>query len=330
MSRALSVHQGKGATDNDARIGALLEAVESDAAETYCAEGPVCRFVALPDRGRAACLSDFARIRERPPAAEGEYRWVAAENVVSGGALHLPFDLVSLDLTRAVPSPFDRSSNGLATGVTREDATLAALHEFIERDAVAHWQQEPLIARMACTVDLDSVPFAWPRLWHDRIAAAGAALRFYRVPTLTGTPLFTCEINDLDKEAAHYHANQGRGCHPTPEIALFKALAEALQARLTVIAGGRDDLFPSDYVRASRGTVRVAFGLPLPPSMNGLDWDEVLPGLDTVDALADALASAGYPQIAALQLAAPHGLSVVRAFVCGLGSMRRRRREPVW
>src|SRR5215207_7185666 len=44
MSRALSVHQGKGATDTDAQIGALLEAVESDSAERFDSEGPICRF----------------------------------------------------------------------------------------------------------------------------------------------------------------------------------------------------------------------------------------------------------------------------------------------
>jgi ribosomal protein S12 methylthiotransferase accessory factor len=328
MSRALSVHQGKGATDADAQIGALLEAVESHAAETYAAAGPLCRFDALPERERAFCLSDFARVREWPPADDAEYRWTAAEDLVAGGVLHLPFDLVSLDLTRAVPSPFDRSSNGVATGASRDDAILAALHEYIERDAVAHWQEEPLLARMACTLDPDSAPFAWLGLWCDRIAAAGAALRFYRVPTLTGTPLFACEINDLDKEAHYYRAGQGRGCHPVPEVALFKALAEALQARLTVIAGGRDDLFPADYAPPADGAVRVAFGLPLPPSMDGLAWDEVTDGPDTPAALVGALARAGYPQVAALELAAPHGLSVIRAFVCGLGSMRRRRREP--
>src|SRR6185503_11168548 len=106
-------------------------------------------------------------------------------------------------------------------------------------------------------------------LWRERLGAAGIAPRFYRVPTLTGTPLFACEINDLDKEAGYYRANQGRGCHSVPEIALFKALAEALPARLTVIAGGRDDLFPSHYAfRHDRG-IHVAFGLPLPPGMRG-------------------------------------------------------------
>ena len=35
MSRAVSVHQGKGATDADAKVGALLEGVESHAAETF-------------------------------------------------------------------------------------------------------------------------------------------------------------------------------------------------------------------------------------------------------------------------------------------------------
>ncbi len=329
MSRALSVHQGKGATDAEAQLGALLEAVESHSAETFDVHGPTCRYDALATDERAACLSDFAQIRERVPEADADHRWVPAEDIVSGRALHLPFDLVSLDFTRAVPSFFDRSSNGLASGACRADAMLAALHEFIERDSVAHWEQESLLARMQRTLDLDTVPFAWLGLWRERIREVGADLRFYCIPTLTGAPLFTCEINDLAKDGPHYSANQGRGCHPVPEIALFKALAEALQARLTVIAGGRDDLFPSHYAAAPVAGIHVAFGLPLPPGMRGRDWDQARPGPATPDAVASAFAAAGYPQVAVLELAAPQGLSVVRAFVCGLGSMRRRRRPPL-
>lgn len=328
MSRALSVHQGKGATDADACIGALLEAVESDAAETFEEDGPVCRFGALPRHERAAALSDFSRFREQPPAAEHAYRWTASSHPLTGERLWLPFDLVSLDLTRGLPSPFERSSNGVATGASRADAVMAALHEFIERDAVAHWQESPLPTRMACTLDPDSVPFDWFALWRERLEKAGVAVRLYVVPTLSDTPLFACELNDLSKDGAAYAASQGRGCHAVPEIALFKALAEALQARLTVIAGARDDLFASHYTAAKRG-IRVAFGLPLPPGMDGVGWSAVAPGPGTPEALVGALARAGYPQVAIVDLGSRHGFTIVRAFVCGLGSMRRRRRPPL-
>ncbi len=327
MSRALSVHQGKGATDTAARIGALLEAVESHAAETFDAQGPVCRFDALPPRECAPCLSDFARHRRSPPPGEHPHRWVAAERLGAGAPIHLPFDLVSLDLTRAVPSLFDRASNGVATGSTRAEAIMAALHEYIERDAVTEWQAEGLLGALAAVVDLDSVPFDWFALWRERLASAGAWLQVYRVPTLTGTPLFACEVNDLGKDNVVYRAVQGRGCHAFPEIALFKALAEALQARLTLIAGSRDDLPPSTYGRSSPGAV-VAFAPPLPVDAPALAWEEIPSGPAEPEEIAEALARAGYPDVAVIELGRSQGFVVVRAFVCGLGSMRRRRRPP--
>jgi ribosomal protein S12 methylthiotransferase accessory factor len=204
---------------------------------------------------------------------------------------------------------------------------VAALHEFIERDAVTEWQAGGLLAAMAAVLDLDSVRLAWLALWRERIAAAGAWLQVYRVPTLTGTPLFACELNDSGKDNMVYRAVQGRGCHPIPEVALFKALAEALQARVTLIAGSRDDQLPAAYRRSPHGA-RRAFAPPLPAEARSIGWDDVATGPADPEAVATALARAGYPDIAWLELAAPPGLSVVRAFVCGLGSMRRRRREP--
>lgn len=328
MSRALSVHQGKGATDADAQVGALLEAVESHAAEIFAGGGPCCRFDALDERRRAPSLADFARDRQRPPAADQAYRWIEAEDLLTGEPVFLPFDIVSLDLTRGVPSPFDRASNGVATGASRDEAIATALQELIERDGVTEWQAGGMIACMSDIVELDTVPFAWLRTWRDRIAAAGAHLILYAVPSLVGLPLFACEINDRTKDGAPYRAVQGRGCHPLPEIAMFKALAEAIQARATFIAGARDDLLPSDYVLPPETGLAVAFGLPLPPGMRGRDFAEIRPGPAGAGAIGTALAAAGYGRIAVVELASPMGFTIVRTFVFGLGSMRRRRRAP--
>lgn len=328
MSRALSVHQGKGVSDADARIGALLEAVESDCAERFESEGPICRFDALPEDHRATALADFALDRDEPPPARETYRWVEADDLVSGGALCLPFDLVSLDFTRAVPSAFDRSSNGVATGATRDEAIAVALQEIVERDAVTEWSAHGLIACTESVLRLETVPFDWLHAWCDRLREADSPARFYYVPSITGTPVFVCELNDVGKDAAAYRAVHGRGCHPLPEVALFKALAEAIQSRATFIAGARDDILPSDYARHAGGVI-VAYGLPLASGMRGVRWSDIERGPAGVNAILMALAEAGYPQIAMVELGTPHGLHVVRTFVCGLGSMDRRRRAPL-
>ena len=329
MSRALSVHQGKGATHADAQLGAMLEAVESDAAERFDAEGPVCSFAELPERERAPCVADFAADRARPPAADSPLRWVEAEDLLAGGSLHLPFDLVSLDFTRAIPSALDRASNGVATGASRDEAIATALCELIERDSVTEWRAEGLLERMTSTIDPDSVPFGWFRRLEERIAQAGASLRCYRVPSPTGAPVFAAEINDLGKDGRPYRAIHGGGCHPIPEIALFKALAEAVQGRATYVAGARDDMLPSHYRFLADSGVTIAFGLPLPPGMDGVDFATVAPGPAGAEGLAEALARAGYGRIAVIDLARPHGFAVVRAFVCGLASLTRRRRLPL-
>jgi ribosomal protein S12 methylthiotransferase accessory factor len=327
MSQALSVHQGKGATPQDAQVGALLEAVERHAAESFACEGPICGFEQLALEKRAPFLADFAADRERAPAGDEEVAWVESKSLSGDAPLYLPFDLVSLDFTRNVPSLFDRASNGVAIGATREEAIVVALHELIERDSVTVWKAQDLFGIMESTVEPKSVPFDWFHFWRGKIEAAGARMRCYAIPSLTGSPVFACEINDLSKDGNAYRAVQGRGCHFSPEVALFKAVAEAIQGRATYIAGARDDLLPSDYV-APETAITIAFGFPLPPSMEGLDLSSVAPGPSSSVALAAALERVGYGRIGIVELASPAGLHVVRAFVCGLASLTRRRRPP--
>lgn len=327
MSLALSVHQGKGATDDDARLGALLEAVESHQSEIFDEEGPWCRFEALPESERAAAFTDFARCRTAPPPHDDACRWVAAANPISGRLLYLPYDVVSMDLTRNVPSRFDRASNGVAAGASRDEAIAVALHELLERDAVIEWQARGLVACTADALRLDTIPFDWLQAWRERLERAGIAVRLYRVPSVTGSPVLVCELNDPDKRGAPYRSTHGRSCHSLPEVALFKALAEALQARATYIAGARDDIPPPAY-DARAGSIMVAFGLPLPPGLPGVDWAEIEPGPAGSD-LIEAITGAGYDRLGIVDLGQPHGLAVVRAFVCGLGSLHRRRRKPI-
>ncbi len=322
LSRALSVHQGKGASDADAQLGALLEAVESHWAEQFDEPGPVCRFDALPPAERPSDLGDFAADRDEPPPGDADHRWVEAQDLLTGGRLYLPFELVSLDFTRHVPSRFDRASNGVATGATREEAVAAALHELIERDGVTEWRAQNLFERTATQIVPESVPFDWFRFWWERLRSLDLILRCYAVPSVTGSPLILCELRDDGKDATPYRALSGRGCHPEPEVALWKALSEAVQGRATYIAGAREDLMPC-YDSAPEG-VPYPFGLPLPASMDGVQFGEIEPGPRSI---AGALADAGFPQIALVPLADLDGLSVVRAFVYGLGSMTRRRRK---
>lgn len=329
FSRALSVHQGKGATAEDAQVGALLEAVESHAAECFQSVAITCSFDELPEESRAPAIDDFAASRERPPMPDEPVGWVEGEALPGARAALVPVPVVSLDFTTASPSRFDRASNGIATAATRAEAILAALHELIERDAVVEWQAADMLARMADAIDPQSVPFDWFHELADRVARAGATMACYCVPSITGTPVFACEINDSRKDGIPYRAMQGRAAHPVPEIALFKAIAEACQSRAAFIAGARDDLLPSAY-SAAETAITVGFALPPPPGMSGVDFATVGGGPRSVEAVTAALVDAGFEAASVVELARPEGLCVVRAFVCGLGSMTRRRRPRIY
>lgn len=324
MSRALSVHQGKGGCEAEAKLGALLEAVESHCAEGFDGPGPKCRFDQLAEGERPAGLGDFAAHRSKPPSSGTRYRWAEASDLLTGGRLHLPFEVASLDFTQFVPSRFDRASNGVATGASADEALSVALHELVERDSVTEWQALGLVERTASQMRPGSVPFDWFGFWTERLRAAGVVARCYRVTSLTQSPLFVCELRDESKDCAPYRCLSGRGCHPDPEISLFKAMAEAIQGRATYIAGAREDIMP--FYRASGREIPVPFGLPLGAGLKGVEFGDVAPGPRSAGAIGEALARAGFAQVAVLPLAIVEGFHVVRAFVYGLGSMTRRRR----
>jgi len=69
----------------------------------------------------------------------------------------------------------------------------------------------------------------------------------------------------------------GFGCHLAPEVALSRALTEAVQTRLTYISGSRDDLLRHDYQRNRD------------PELLGAIWDEIT--RTPSDVRADARAS---------------------------------------
>jgi len=324
--RALSVHQGKGATPLAARIGALCEAIESHSAEQAPADGPVCTFDALPGRARAPELADYGRDRARL-RNPGAIPWCHAVDLASGSEAFLPHAVVSLDLTCDLDGPFDRSSSGLAVGATEREAAVTAICELIERDAVAHWERASLLDRIATEIDVATIPYDWFGAWRARFDAHGVVLQIHAPTAIAGVPVLVFAMAGPVEFGAGLRTFMGAAAHESPEQALFRALAEAVQSRLTMIAGVRDDIYPSHYQPAG-----PRLRLPVPPAPTGFGerhWDELAPGPVGLEALVAALASDGYGQVIAKRLADHlEGLAVMKLFIPGLGGPDRTRRTP--
>jgi ribosomal protein S12 methylthiotransferase accessory factor len=154
-----------------------------------------------------------------------------------------------------------------------------------------------------------------------RFDSLDVELEVFALESVIGVPAFRCVIGGREEFGPAFRRFSGTAAHGDPEIALFRALAEAIQSRLTLIAGVRDDIMPSYYARPRPGPVRGQ------AAIGGEEWRHVDPGASTPEILAGRLASRGYRQIAFKRL--DDGLDrivVTKAFVPGLGSSSRTRR----
>lgn len=320
--RSLSVHQGKGLTAAAAQRGACMEAIECSHAEAWAPPLREARWTALPAAERAAAIDDFA-IRRGHAGVGGVMAWAAAERI-GGGTVWVPAAVVSLDLTGAGPSGVTRSSNGQGAGFDLDFASLKALGEVIERDAVGDWlATRSVFTRGADEIDLAGIDFPWFRDLAARCERLGIAVRAYALPAVIAMPVIAVELHDASGEAAGHPHAVGTSAHPDAEAALQSALTEAIQARLTVIAGARDDLAltaatarPPTFGLAIATTTPPPLRLPAPPA---LDFAGIVA----------ALAAAGYDQVARLVLSpADCPVVTVKILVPGLGETGRARRAP--
>jgi ribosomal protein S12 methylthiotransferase accessory factor len=318
--RSLSVHQGKGASPAAARIGALCEAIEAHCAETVRADGPLSSFADLPPSERAPEIGDYCRTRDTVPESGEPIQWCRATDLVTGKRQFLPHDLVSIDYTRGLPSRFERASSGLGAGAGEADALLTSLLEVIERDAAGEWQRLEPAARMATAIRPDSVPFDWFQSWRARFASLDMELQVFGMDSIVDVPAFMCVIGGGEEFGPAYRRFSGTAAHGDAELALFKALAEAIQSRLTLIAGVRDDIMPSYYALRRPKPAADA------PSAPGT-WRQAEPVAWGAEAIAERLAALGYGRIAVKRLDEDlDGIAVTKVFVPGLGSSRRTRR----
>ena len=320
---SLSVHQGKAATPQDAQIGALCEAIEAHCAEQAASDGPLAAFTALPQGSRAPEIADYCRDRRRVPDADAPVQWCEAEDLATGAACYLPHDLVSLDFRGERTSLFERVSGGLGAGPDEDHALVTALLELVERDALGEWLRQDAGAQAVTALKLGSVPFSWFGEWRERLASVGADLQLFELRTIAAVPAFLCIIGGAGEFGTGYRRFQGHAAHGCAETALFKALAEAIQSRLTFIAGVRDDFLPSHYRRQEASRRPEGW-----PPDGALPWHEREPAARPLEHVVEALARRRYAQVAVKRLGARlEGIAVVRAFVPGLGSLTRTRRQ---
>jgi ribosomal protein S12 methylthiotransferase accessory factor len=241
MSRSLSVSQGKGRRRPQARLSALMEALE-----LHCGERcrPAERHGSLRDLGPAWASRSADLDRERG--------WLVATDLASGGLCLVPRERICLDMTGPVPD-LALCSDGMGAGATLDEATLAGLCEVIEREAHARWQALSRRDRAATAIDPASVDDPDAIALLGRIAGAGCRAHLWEIGGEIGIAAFLCVIAEGSPAEARAMAPAGgTGCHPDCGVAIGRAILEAAQTRVTARVGAREDFKAVHYDEARR------------------------------------------------------------------------------
>ena len=242
-----AVSVGTGATRAQSRVSAVMERIEAWHAENL-------RLPVAARCGAAALDLDYD-VRElslapRSPLTESVVLdWVAGQGLLTDRAAFAPSDLIRLDLTPFVDyaqALFQVTSNGLATGNTVADATLHALIEVIERDSVAGYLARPRRERRY--VDPATCRHPAARRTFEALRAADCTVLACDITGRVGLPCYAAVVWSPDVPISC----GGYGCHVDRGIALGRAMAEAAQTRLAVIAGARDDIDSDAYREAAQ------------------------------------------------------------------------------
>ena len=254
-ARSLSVSQGKGLTLDAAKASAVMESLECLHAETICAP---LRLGSARELSKQIPLVDVTRVNRTTDsrfAADPALLWMEGLDLMSGGTKWVPYELVHLDTTLtgvARSGIFPCSSNGLASGNHVLEAVSHAVCELIERDALTLWGLGGEDQRARTRVDSSTIDAPGCTQVLARFEAADVAVAVWDITSDVGVPCFNCLIVDRSADGlrALYSAG-GQGCHPTREVALLRALTEAAQTRLTLIAGSRDDVSRRHYEQST-------------------------------------------------------------------------------
>jgi ribosomal protein S12 methylthiotransferase accessory factor len=247
-NRTIQVSNGKGLRAVDAKVSALMEAIELFHAENLNTPCQRASLRSLRAAGRAVIeprrLPDFRR--QNFFSADFLIDWVRAESLTSEQEVWLPASAAYL----CTPMLYNWSTNGLASGNHLVEATLHAIYEVIERDAVARLRRKGRIyfTRDQCRfIDLKTVPEGPVRELADKLARAEIKLVLIRLKSCIPVHSFMAVI--LDRNSAGYcsRVNLGEGTHLSTTVAATRAITEAAQSRLTYIHGARDDLPAGAY-----------------------------------------------------------------------------------
>jgi YcaO-like protein with predicted kinase domain len=326
-ARSLAVSQGKGLDLSAARASGLMESIELYHAERITLPLKLASFNELRFSHRVVTVEGLPLISISAFHANRTLLWTQGVEVMGGVPMWVPFELVHMNYTVPFPTGsgcFVMSSNGLASGNHALEAASHGLCEVIERDAVTLFRFRSTREQAQMRVNLDTITDEGCRSVLELYRRAGVTVGVWDTTSDVGIATFRCVILDANPNPFRQLGPiEGMGCHPVREVALLRALTEAAQGRLTLIAGSRDDNGRARYGETrDEGLVERARARLSEPAVR--DFAET-PSYENdtfeqdVKLVLERLQRVGIEQAVVVDLTKPElGIPVVRVVVPGL------------
>jgi len=319
---AVKNYNGKGATPEQAKASAAMEAIERYSAEIRDADEIVYGTMEQAmDVGLTVDPKDLILpLRTLDIYDTAEIAWVRGYEMLRGLPIWIPACAVfhpyfpddDLQL-------FRYHTNGIASGNTIEEAILHALFELIERDA---WSMAEERGRASADVivEEDSLPGKLLKKLEDK----GVKVHLKDLTHDIGVPTIGAAADDTVSKDPEL-LTIGVGTHLNPEIACIRAITEVAQSRTTHKHGVKGNArllkIANDMGYEKVKTVNTVWYSDLKEKVHLKDMKDLSTPyvLDDIEVVLNRLVETGFDMVIVSDLTRPEtGIPVVRMTVPGL------------
>ena len=237
-----------------AYASAIMEAIELYHAEQVQASDDLyMSYRAMSERQAVISLDRLPLNRAAVFSGEVPYHWMQGWDLCRQEEVAVPLAFVKMargSLSVHESGVFDLTSNGLSSGNNLLEAINSGIFEVIERDAIScHRHAWTETGVSPPVVDIDTVgqlPLAGELV--EKIKNADVGLALFDCTLDTDIPVYMAWLWDCRSRGFGMH--EGYGSHIEPEVAIIRAITEAIQSRVVLISGSRDNIFRHEFRRA--------------------------------------------------------------------------------
>lgn len=230
-SKSLCVSMGKGVDIDSAKVGAYMESIESFYAENIPDSSNIASYSQLHSNNqRHIKIEDYLNVLSVSP--DYQLKWYQGCSLLNSAEILIPKPLLSLDSNDFDNFIFGANSNALASGNSIEEAITYSFLEFVERSSEKINQVFPIYMPNLSIKDITI---------SDELD-----IKLFLISNQYQLPVILALVQDKHP-LFNKIVYKGTCCHFNKDIAIRGAVFEALQSRIGIISGARDDLRLEHY-----------------------------------------------------------------------------------